>query len=171
VTFLDEPRHVAGHFWPHLHERRERIFPPSELREHRAHVRPVAAEITPHAIRQTGEQMMRRRRVIDIAVRHRADDGQLVAPLREQRKMLADLNARHVRADRLELAPNFRWRIWLEVPRFLLRRPAPHKKQNHRFGLHRRRGLFAREIFRCQQLRQRQAQQSRCAGRDEIATT
>ena len=63
-----------------------------------------------------------------------ADDGQLVPHTGLQWEQLADLHAGDVGGDRLELAADTTWRLWLEVERFLLRRAAPHEQLNATFG-------------------------------------
>ena len=51
---------------------------------------------------------------------------------RQQRQVLADLDAGHVRGDRLELAADLAGRVGLQVPGVLLGRPAPHEQQDAR---------------------------------------
>ena len=97
-------------------------------------MRPVAAQLAVGRRRLTGEQKRRRRRVIDVRVRHRSHDRQLVGPLGQLRKVLADLDARHARGDRLELAADLGRRVGLQVPGVLLRRPAPHEEQDAALG-------------------------------------
>ena len=71
--------------------------------------------------------------MIDVRVRHRADDCQPVGSLGEQRKMLADLGAGHAGGDRLELAADLCRRRWLQIPGLLLGRATPHEEQNAAF--------------------------------------
>ncbi len=85
--------------------------------------------------RLAGEQVMSRRRVIDVAVRHRADDRQLVGPPRQERKVFADVDAGDDRRDGPEFAADFGRGFGLQVPRVLMGRPAPHEEQNARSGL------------------------------------
>ena len=103
-------------------------------------------------------------------VGHRADNGQLVGPLGQPRKMLANLQAGHLRGDRLEFAANLRWRGRLHVPGVLMRRPAPHEEQNARLGSAKRAGcLWASQRPGGDHLGQRQAQQAQRTGAQNLA--
>lgn len=54
--------------------------------------------------------------VSTIGVTDGANDGKFVHHLRDTRKQLTDLNARHTRTDGVEFAANFSWRIRFQVP-------------------------------------------------------
>ncbi len=56
-----------------------------------------------------------------LAVRHRADDGELVHHLRQLRQMLANLETIDVGVDRLELATNLTRRVHLQIDHVLMR--------------------------------------------------
>src|SRR5262245_34014555 len=82
--------------------------------------------------------------------------------------MLADLNSRHICRSRRKLATDVRRRIRLEVPRILVRRPTPHKKQDARLGTAER-ALIAllgvsspAEQFRQRQPKQAERAQAEC---------
>src|SRR5580704_11159255 len=82
--------------------------------------------------RLAGEQIVSRRGVVHILVRHRTYDGQLVGAASYERKVLANLDAGHRRGDRQEFAANFRGSVRFEIPGVLMRRPAPHEQENAR---------------------------------------
>ena len=110
-------------------------MPAAELCEDRSQRRPIVPQLGPQRRRRlTGEQIVRGRRVIHVAVRHRPHDGQLVGSPREQRKMLTDLDPRHHARNRPELAANLSRRLRLQVPSILMRGPTPHEQQNARLG-------------------------------------
>ena len=60
---------------------------------------------------------------------HRADQRQLVHHRCQAGQVLANLDARNLGFDRLELAANFRWGVHLEVEDVLVRRAT--RQENH----------------------------------------
>jgi hypothetical protein len=78
---------------------------------------------------------MGRHRVVDIVVRHRPDDGQLVGPLGKQWKMLTDADIGHLGRDRLKRPAHLGRSIRFQIPGILLGGPTPHEEQNAGLGL------------------------------------
>ncbi len=95
--------------------------------------------------------------VVVVHADQRANDGVLVGHLGEQRKMLADFNAAHVRFDRIEFSAKFARSIRLEIEHVLVGRTATQMNIDDR--LLRRAG--AGKGFRPQQASQTQAADSR----------
>ena len=65
-------------------------------------------------------------------VGHRADDCQSVRNLRESRHVIRELNARNLRRNRRELAPDIGRRIWLGVESVVMRNSTLQPEQNDR---------------------------------------
>ena len=166
MALLDEARRAVRDHRHHRDVRRQRPAPAAQLREHRPVVRPVVAD-RPGGRRLAGEQVVRRGQVVDVVVRHRADEAQLVCPLRQQRQVFADLQAGDGRRDRLELAAIHVRRIRLHVPGILLGRPAPHEEHDARL-----RGSARGRIGRAcsKQVRQPQSEQTECPRAKEVAS-
>ena len=111
------------------HERRHRpVHRPEHLRGHRSDARPSARRlVTDRAAGVADERIM-------IAVRravHTPQHDALVHDPRHPRHVLADLQARDVRADRPELAADLRRRVHLHVVHVLMRRRAAHVDHDH----------------------------------------
>ena len=79
-------------------------------------------------------------RVVHAVVR-RANQGAAVDLARETGKVLAELNARQARGDRLELAADLRRGARLHVPHVEMAGPAVQEDQDARVGRRRKRGL------------------------------
>ena len=90
----------------------------------------------------------------------RADRHQLVHLRGDPRQMLADLDARHVGLDRLELAADLGRRVHLQIEHVLVRRPAGQEDHDDRLCASRRMPATA---LGPQNLRQRQAAQGQPA--------
>ena len=136
-------------------------------------MRPVPAKITGRQGRLSGQQVMRCRRMIHIRMSHRTDQRQIVRSLRQQRKVLADLNPRNIRVDRTKLTANLCRSIGLQIPCILMSRPAPHEQQDAGLratdlGQNRR---FRRSPLSLQQFGKRQSQQSHRSSAQSIAPT
>ncbi len=119
-----------------------------------------------HLVRRiAGEHLIDGGRVIEQAVRrvaHRADQRDLVERLRHHRHVLADLRARDLRLDRLELAANIGRRIRLRIPDVDVARPALQEDHDDVPGLAEAARAFVllREIVRQRRLlRQEEARQ------------
>ena len=87
---------------------------------------------------------------------HGANRHELVHHAGQARHQLANLNARHVGADRLKLAADFHRSVGLEVVHILMRRAAGQVDHNHGFVR-----TLSRDTLRPQQLRQRQTPKAR----------
>src|SRR6186713_351256 len=101
--------------------------------------------------------------MVDVRMRHRADDCELIGALRELRKMLADLDAGNLRGDRTKLAANLGRGIRFHVPRILMGRTSPHEEQDARLGAPESRSLSFNRIASRQELIHRQAEQAQTA--------
>jgi hypothetical protein len=156
---------AARYSGAHLNQRRQRTMPASQGGEHRAHVWPLGSGFGRLRRRLPGEEKMSGGGVIGIGMGHGADQAQLISTLSELRKVLADFDARYVSANGPKLAPDFRRSIGLHIPRFQLRRPAPHEQKNASLGLAERSAgeRSGTRGSRLQQLRQCDAQQAETA--------
>ena len=146
-------------------ERRQRRVPrPLQLGDHRAKGGPASRRFL-RTERVAGEAD-----VVRVFVA-RADDGadrrRPVHLLGDQWQHLADVNARHSSADRLELAANLPRRVHLQVVHVLMRRAAGQVNHDD--------GFFALAAARgCggpQQLRQRQAAHAQAANLEKVSAT
>ena len=72
-----------------------------------------------------------------LVVMERPDDGQLLGVLRQQRQVLAILDARRSRGNRLELSPNIGGSIRLRVKRLVVAHAAPGIDHDAGLGLRR----------------------------------
>src|SRR5207248_2922823 len=61
------------------------------------------------------------------------DDGELVRHLRQTWEVFANLNARDLGGNRLELAPDFQRRVHLQIEHILVRRSAGQINHDDRF--------------------------------------
>jgi hypothetical protein len=95
-------------------------------------MRPLLALLDADRRRLAGQQVVRRPGVIGVVVRHRANDAQAIDALGKLLEVLANESARHIGADRRELAANLAGSVRLHVKRVLMRRPAPHEQQDAR---------------------------------------
>src|SRR5581483_9201915 len=77
-----------------------------------------------------GEYMMRGDKMIVLAMSQRADQGISVGASGEARQMLANVEARHLGSDGLELAPDLRGRIRLHVKRIEVARSTRQENQD-----------------------------------------
>src|SRR5687767_14831525 len=77
---------------------------------------------------------MRGRGVIDVVVRHRADQRQLPGALGQAREVLADAQSWYGCGNRRELAAVLGRRVGLHVPGVLVRRAAPHEQEDAGLG-------------------------------------
>ena len=80
------------------------------------------------------QRVINHRRVIAVAPAYRPNQRVLVCNPRQSRHVLTDADARHVRADGRERPANFLWRLGLQVPHVLMRRPAKKVNENARLG-------------------------------------
>ena len=133
----------------------------------------AAAEVIGHGharIVLAGQSAIDRDFVVIAGMRHRANDGDLIGLARDQRHVLAEVEARNRGAAGPELAANAGRRLQLHVPHVLLRRPAPEKQEDTGFGPGLRRAGRTRSSLQGrsgQQLRQRQRPEPHLAKLDQ----
>ena len=156
------PFHVA-HLRREAHERRHRrIGCALQLRNDRTQRRPAAGRLLLGiAPGQALEGI-----VAAVTIGQGADDGAFVHHLRETRHLLGDLNARNVRGDRFEFAPDFARRVRLQIEDILMRRTARQEDHDHR--LMRPAGLLHR--FGTQHVIQRHPAHGESANPEEVST-
>ena len=176
VARLDEPGGAVGADRAHLDERRQGgpLASPVLTRQDRAIVGPVVGQGAAAADdrdRPAGEQLVRGRRVVDVAVVDRAEDRQPSRLAGEPGEVLGDEDPRHLRRDRPELAPEAVGGVGLQVPRLLLRGAPPHEQDDARLGpTERPPGPTGGHLPGLQQRRQPQAEQPQPPGPQELAT-
>ena len=135
VALLDEPRHVVVELRPQRHERRQRIAAAPQPRQHRADVRPVAAQLGRLRRRLAGEQKVRRRsdgRRRCASSSERSPACRSARPTAESARRSgcpARLVAIGLNSPRISAGA-----VGLQVPGVLMRRPAPHEQQDAALG-------------------------------------
>ena len=147
---------------PRNGDRRRQVARRLEVRDHAAHRGKIAAvaAIARHGqrvVHLAGQRVIDAHLVLVAGMRVRADDRQLVRVPGDLRQLIANLNARNHRRDRLELAADAVGGLGLEIERVLLRRPAPEIDQDARLGRWPPPGAAA--SWACQQTRNRQRPQ------------
>jgi hypothetical protein len=135
VAFFDEAGDVVLQLGPHGDEGRERVSAAAEPGEDGADVGPVFAEVCAVGGRRlAGEEEVSGGGVIDVAVRHGADDGKLVGVAGEEGEVLADIDAGDAGGDGFEEASDFGGGFGLEVPGILVGGAAPHEEEDAGLG-------------------------------------
>ena len=84
--------------------------------------------------RRARQHVMRRQQMVVFAMGQRANEGTAMHPLGQPRQVFADLQARHRRRDRLELAANLGRRVRLHVERVVMARRPGEKDDDDRLG-------------------------------------
>jgi len=107
--------------------------------------------------------------MVAVAADDGADDGILVGQLRQLRQMLADLDARDVGGDGLELTADLRRGVHLQVEHVLMARSARQEDHDDRLVLVAGRTDAGRGLG-LEHLRQRQAAEPERADAQEVAT-
>src|SRR5262245_30063921 len=109
---------------------------PHERRQVKARIEPVAGHDAPpcgignrRLNRIAGPHQLNCPKMVPLIADHRADQGDLVEHLGRLRPVLADLNPRHIGADRLRRP--LKLRAGLGIERVVLAGPAVHPKQDH----------------------------------------
>ena len=138
ARLVDLERFVARaeHAAVHVAGLDSRLADPHERRQVEARIPAVAGDDrAPRRIgdrrldRIAGADELDRAEMVLLVADHRADERDLVEDLGRLRPMLADLDSRHVRVDRLRRALILRARLGIE--RVVLARPAVHPQQDH----------------------------------------